>query len=527
MRPSALRWLVLALVPCEALAVPATQQDVATLFTQWREFQRPTRIDGIPDYSPKAMAAQRKALPRWLERVNALDVSTAPLPLRNDVKLIRAEMNGLDFDHRVLSPWTRDPAFYLTVFDEQSDQPARETEWADAAVELWALKFPLSPDAERELLAGLRVVPPLLAQARKNLTGNGGDLWRMAPPTIALQTAALTALAPKVSSSSALSAAVKSALAATEDYRRWVEQQAATKSGPSGIGLANYDWYLANVALIPYTHAQLVTLMERELGRARGTLAAEELKNRALPPQLPAATVEEHQRRFDEALKTWTRFLRDNDFITWKPWMQEALGVLPGGFDPKPPLEFFTQVEARDPMLMRLHMWHFVDLAVLAHEPPADPVRARPSLYNIFASRTEGFATALEELMMHAGLFEGRPRSRELVYVMVAQRAARALGDLHMHDNTWTLDQACEFASKNTPRGWLRLDGRTVRFEQHGFLRRPSYGTTYIVGKAMTDDLIASMSKNGPLPMKALLDGLNRTGLLPMSLVVQELAAQQ
>jgi hypothetical protein len=117
--------------------------------------------------------------------------------------------------------------------------------------------------------------------------------------------------------------------------------------------------------------------------------------------------------------------------------------------------------------------------------------------------------------MMHAGLFEGRPRSRELVYVMLGQRAARALGDLHMHDNTWTLEQASEFASKATPRGWLRLDGRTVRGEQLLWLRRPSYGTTYIVGKAMTDELIARMSRNGPLPMKALLDGLNRTGPHP------------
>ena len=33
------------------------------------------------------------------------------------------------------------------------------------------------------------------------------------------------------------------------------------------------------------------------------------------------------------------------------------------------------------------------------------------------------------------------------------------------------------------------------------------------------------MSRNGPLPMKALLDGLLRTGLLPMSLVVEELEA--
>lgn len=525
MRLSALLGLALALLPLSALATPATPQDVATLFAQWREFQRPPRVEGVPDYSPKAMKTQASALPGWLKRVNALDVSGAPLPLRDDVRLIRAEMSGLDFNHRVLSPWTRDPAFYVTVFDEQSDQPAREAEYADAAVELWAFKFPLSADAEREILAGLRVVPPLLAQARRNLTGNGKDLWRGAGGLIQQQTTALNALVPKVAPNAALSSAVKSALAATEDYRRWVEKQATTKTGPSGVGVANYDWYLANVALIPYTHAQLVMLHERELGRARATLALEELKNRSLPPQLPATTVEEHQRRFDDALKIWIRFLRENDFITWEPWMESALAVLPGGFDPKPPLEFFAETEARDPLPLRLHMWHFMDIEMLARHPPADPVRARPALYNIFATRTEGFATALEELMMHAGLFEGRARSRELVYVMLAQRAARALGDLHMHDNTWTLQQASEFTSRATPRGWLRLDGRTVHGEQLLWLRRPSYGTTYIVGKAMTDELITRMSRNGPLPMKAFLDGVNRTGLLPMSLVVEELSA--
>src|SRR5262249_44083063 len=185
------------------------------------------------------MAAQAKALPGWLARVNALDVSGAPLPLRNDVKLIRAEMNGLDFDHRVLSPWTRDPSFYITVHDEQSDQPAREAEWADAQVELWALKFPLSADAERDLLAGLRAVPPLLTQARTNLTANTRDLWRGAPNLIRSQAHALTAFQPKVASNAALSAAVKAALTATEDYRKWVEQQAATKTGPSGVGVTN------------------------------------------------------------------------------------------------------------------------------------------------------------------------------------------------------------------------------------------------------------------------------------------------
>jgi hypothetical protein len=30
-----------------------------------------------------------------------------------DLHIVRAEMNGLDFFHRVTRPWARDPVFYL------------------------------------------------------------------------------------------------------------------------------------------------------------------------------------------------------------------------------------------------------------------------------------------------------------------------------------------------------------------------------------------------------------------------------
>jgi hypothetical protein len=33
-------------------------------------------------------------------------------------------------------------------------------------------------------------------------------------------------------------------------------------------------------------------------------------------------------------------------------------------------------------------------------------------------------------MMLHAGMFDARPRTRELIYILLAQRAARALGDL-------------------------------------------------------------------------------------------------
>ena len=61
-----------------------------------------------------------------------------------DFYVVRAELAGLDFDHRVLKPWANNPAFYVTVFDEESDQPAREGPFALGAVELWQYPTPLS-----------------------------------------------------------------------------------------------------------------------------------------------------------------------------------------------------------------------------------------------------------------------------------------------------------------------------------------------------------------------------------------------
>ena len=74
-----------------------------------------------------------------------------PIPQQVDYHIVRAEMNGLDFDHRVLKPWANNPAFYVTVFTDESDQPAREGPFAAGGVELWTYTFPLSArDAARD-----------------------------------------------------------------------------------------------------------------------------------------------------------------------------------------------------------------------------------------------------------------------------------------------------------------------------------------------------------------------------------------
>jgi hypothetical protein len=500
--------------------------DLLALFKDWRTFQRPKLVDGVPDYSVAAMAAQQRELPKYRQRLTAIDPSGWPINQQVDWHLVRAEMNGLDFDHRVLKPWATNPAFYVTVFPSQSDQPAREGPFAYGAVEVWSYTLPLSPEKAQQMAVGIRAIPTLLEQAKTNLTGTGRDLWVYGAKDLRQQSADLAQLATRVGDTP-LRADVERAKQATDAFAQWVEGQAPSKKGPSGIGVENYDWYLRNVQLAPYTWQDQVTLMERELGRAHAFLALEEQRNASLPPQQPIASAEEHSRRFAAGVSEYMAFLRDKEIVTVRDYMEPALRARIGRFTPGA-REFFTEVDYRDPEVMRTHGYHWFDLARMEHEPHPDPIRRGPLLYNIFVTRTEGHATGWEEMMLQAGMFDARPRTRELIYILVAQRAARALGDLRMHANEFTLEQAAKFAAANTPRGWLRLDANTVWFEQHLYLQQPAYGTSYVIGKMQIEELLAERRQQlgERFTMKRFMDEFDAAGLIPMSLLHWELTGQ-
>jgi len=519
--------LVLGLAAMAMAASPA-DTDLVSLFREWRAFQKPPRRDGVPDYTAAAMTAQQRALASWPRRLAAMDSSRWPIAQQVDLHLVRAEMNGLDFDHRVLRPWANNPAFYVTVFTSESDQPAREGPHADAAVEVWTYKFPLAEEDARRLGSELRVIPPLLQQARTNLVGTGKDLWTFGTQAVRQQSADLAELAAKVKDApGSLAADVQRAREATDAFAKWLGEQAGSRTGPSGIGVANYDWYLKNVQLAPYTWSEEVTIMERELARAHALLALEEQRNAALPVQVPIASAEEHARRFGAAVTEYMAFLRDRDILTVHADMDPALRARVGSFDPGP-REFFTEVDYRDPEVMRTHGYHWFDKARLVHRPPASPIRREALLYNIFNTRTEGHATGWEELMMQAGMLDARPRSRELVYILLAERAARALGDLRMHANAWTLEQAATFASENTPRGWLSLKGALVRDEQFLYLQQPAYGTSYVIGKIEVEKLLAErkQAQGDAFRMSRFMEDFEAAGMIPAALIRWELAGR-
>ena len=130
--------------------------------------------------------------------------------------------------------------------------------------------------------------------------------------------------------------------------------------------------------------------------------------------------------------------------------------------------------------------------------------------------------------MMQAGLFDDRPRSRELIWIMLAQRAARALSGLHLHGNEFTMEAAVESAMKWTPRRWLP-DGDLVRSEQHLYLRQPGYGTSYLSGKIQIEELLAerSLQVGDDFTIRQFFDEFFAADVIPIALTRWEMTGER
>ena len=499
---------------------PRTHEALVTLFTEWRAFQRPVITGGVPDYSAAAMVAQHEGLARWMQRLSSFDTTGWTVAQQVDYHVVRAEMNGLDFDHRVLKPWANNPAFYVSVFGDESDQPAREGPYVWGGVDMWRYPQPLTAAQAAEIDSGLARIPALLTQAQTQLTGKQKDLWTYGTRSVKAQATELAAYAAALpADQGALKATAQAAQRATERFAAWLDAEAPSRTGPSGVGRDNYDWYLKNVQLVPYSWQDEVTLVQRELARSYAYLALEEVRNAGRPPLPIVSSEAEHTKRFSAAVTEYMGFLKSSGVISVRDYMDARMRERIGTYS-SAKREFFGEVDYREPVAMRTHGFHWFDKGAMA-AGYGNPIRNGALLYNIFNNRTEGLATGWEEMMMGAGLFDKQPRSRELILILLAERAARAMGDLKMHANEWTLEQAAQYAAANTPRGWLSLDGNLVWGEQHLYLKQPAYGVSYVIGKIEVEKIMqARMRQLGDtFSVGAFMDTLTGAGQIPISLI--------
>lgn len=524
----------------QAAAPGDSYEDLLTLFEDWRASEPPPRLEGAPDYTPAAVQERRRTLRDLRDRLRAIDPGGWPVSEQVDYHLVRAEMNGLRFHLDVLRPFARDPAFYASVRTYESDTPAEEGPTIHGAVRLWEYSIwprttldepePLSPDEAERLTAELRTVPPLLSQARGNLTDSeAADLWAGGVRAFEEQSAALEELRGRVEDvqeeAPRLLEAVDRARRATDAFRAWLEAEAPSRTGSSGIGTENYTWFLRNVLLLPLSWEDEVTITRRELARAHASLRLEEHRNRGLGPLEPAGSPEEFARMQEASIEEYLRFVEEEEILTVESWMERALQERTFSYSPPETRNFFSQATHREPMTLWTHLYHWWDHGFMREEPHSSPIRRGPLLYNVWMSRAEGLATGMEEWMMRAGLYADEPRAREIVWVMLAARAARGLASLHAHSNDLTMAEAGEMHVERTPRGWMRPDLDLLGFEQHLYLRQPGYGPSYVTGARLLENTMEARARQlgDDFTMRRFFDELNAVGVIPPSLIHWEL----
>ena len=498
-------------------------QGLIRLFKEFRDYQKPRIVEGIPDYTKEAMEEQYARLPEFRQKLNLIDPSDWTIPEKADYEVLRAEINGLDFDHRVFHPWKRDPAFYAVITTYEPDVPAREGPEIFNVLYLPEYTFPLEGEQKKDFRTKLTAIPGILAQAKTNLTEKGKDLWFFGIRQKEREISALTSLSKRLANNSQdLVPLVDRAREAVVEFKTWLENEhAPMEQTQDGIGIDNFNWYMKHVHLVPFNWQEQVDICRRELERSWTALKMEEIRNRDLPPLKPAQSVEELRIRLKAAVDEFMNFLREKDIFTVPDYM--ILSTEVGAYTQPERQSFFTRVEYHHFLALRPHMIHWLEKQ---REKFNDhPIRGAPLLFNIWDSRAEGLATEFEETMLQAGLLDAVPRARELTWILLAFRAARALGDLMVHSGDWTVEQAVDFAVKNTPRGWVKPDGRTIWGDIGLYLRQPGYGTSYVYGKIQLERLMAdkAIQLGDNFQLRDFFDDYFSRGVIPASLIRWEM----
>lgn len=511
---------VLALVPAGpdllASSAPTGYGALVELFEEFRALRAAGDGSGVADYSAAAMDARFDRLKQFQSRLAAIDSTTWPVAEQVDYHLVRAEMNGMEFQHRVLVPWARDPGFYNDVLP----RPDR-------------LDLPLAAAQVAILGAELDEVAPLLEQARRNLddlSQVAADLGTLAILSLADSRAAFIALRPGLEEHHAdLVAHLDGAVAAIDDYSRWIETNKPAMTARAGVGKDNYSWLMRNVYLFPYSWDEIRMIVELEDNRVRTFQELEANRNRDVPQLRPVQSQAEYRASVVESIEHLMTFVRDNDIFTVDDSLttDDYIGSWHGFDNPWPEKhDYFFNFSHREPVMEETHemVGHHFDGIRSRNDERAIRGGRRP--FKIGTARGEGFAFALEELLMHAGYLDGRnPHGREIAYEQSAFRTVRALSDIYMHSGDWTYADAYEFCVNNAPHGELLDGSHHLWFELDTTLRGVGHHMLMVVGKVQFMKLFRDRAAQlgDDFDLKEFMDQVLGSGAIPWSLIRWEM----
>ena len=501
------------------------------------------------------MEDQYRGLKEFQNELAAIEVRGWPVWQQVDYHLVRAEMNALEFHHKEHRPWSRDPGFY-SMFEGDAGASINAPVFFRPVYDLFGFShdgpdpsddadesLSLSAEQQKALRQTLEGVPKIFAQARQNLTEPAADLAEFAVRNFVEErqlyeeaAAMLAADYPRLAEDA------RRAAASVEDYRNWMQANQADMAPHAGLGKDNYDWWMRNVQLSPWGWEETNQIIEREYDRIITFLKLEENRNKHLPPLKVSMSEKAWHDSMREALHRVVDFLRDEELMTVEDWVDPADYYAHGHRGTTDELDdsvaewllpenssIDTKVRQREILPGEAHEYvgHMLDYQ-RQERLTRSPIRSAGRRFNMGSMRLEGWAVALEELLMQAGVLDGRPRNgREMEYLMNASHMSLGIPDLKMHANEIDLTEARHLCAEIMPRGWSRPDERMVWFEMQSNLRNPGgfHSSNVVAGKAYFMKLFREQAQalGDDFVIRDFIDGFLSSGTIPMALIRWEM----
>src|SRR6266700_255616 len=516
--------------------------DFARDFWAWRAAEQPVSPDDVnrierphgwvPNWSPTAVQHYRQQLERFQTKWQTLDSSAWPVPRQVDYRLMGSALARVRWELDFIRSWQRNPEFYI-------DQTV------GAYFELLLPPPPFDAERTRHIIATLNSIPGTVEDAKRNLTEPAAPFARLALAQLSdirpRFQKSIQELKPSLSPSAGdVDAASENAIKALESFRDWLNQRLPTMSSKTAIGREAYVFFLKNVGLIPFTPEQLLSMGHQEWARSVASQTYEEHRNRDVPP-LPLFKNEAEQMAAEQKDELAVRgYLESKELLTVPDWMQHyrylpmpgylvALGG-PGEADdftgpsrlkenssryidpPSLSLGYFASSMAKDPRPLIVHEGvpgHYFQLAL----GWANPDLIRRHYYDSGAN--EGLGFYAEEMMLHAGLFDDSPRTREIIWNFMRLRALRVEVDVKLALGEFTVDQAAEYLKTTVP-----MDSETAHAEASAFASTPGQAISYEIGKQLIYDFLANAQrqKSDAFSLRAFHDFLWQNGNVPITL---------
>ncbi len=494
--------------------------------------------DWLPDWSPAAVAARRRALARFEQEWRGIDTTGWSRAAQVDYRLIGSALARVHWELNVTRAWRRNPLFYL----EQT---------LGALHESLLRPPPFDAGRTRKIVRRIERIPRTLAEGTANLTEARAPFARLAVAALGDVRARLETvgreLEPELQGPDAarLGPALARAADALEGYRRMLEARLPRLPEPTAVGRAAYVGFLRRVALVPFTPEELVAMARREWSRAVAFEAYERRRNDGLPDlALFPDTTAQMAREAAEELRV-RRLLEDQGILTVPGWLRHYRNrPLPGYLapledwgvnddltsaarldqdavsyihQPAPTLGYFSLSTARDPRPILVHEGipgHYMQLALSwAHE---DPIRRH--YYD--SNSNEGIGFYAEELMLQCGLFDDAPRVREIIYNFMRLRALRVEVDVKLALGEFPIPEAARYLETRVP-----MDRETALQEAAFFAASPGQAITYQTGKLQILGFLADarLLQGDRFSLRGFHDYVWRNGNVPIALQRWEL----